>query len=55
MSWTLAVLGMACLLGDGLPFIQTLALYFLPLEYLLWIGIGLCAGVRPTLISGRVN
>jgi hypothetical protein len=43
MSWTLAVLGMACVLGDGLPFIQTLALYFLPLEYLLWIGIGLCA------------
>jgi hypothetical protein len=41
--WTLAVLGLGCLLADELPFVQTLALYFLPLGYLLWIGIGLSA------------
>jgi hypothetical protein len=41
--WTLAAFGLGCVLLDGLPFVQTLALYFLPLGYLLWIGIGLCA------------
>jgi hypothetical protein len=41
--WTLAAFGLGCVLLDELPFVQTLALYFLPLGYLLWIGIGLCA------------
>src|SRR5579872_6321730 len=51
--WTLAVLGLACVLGDGLPFIQTLALYFLPLEYLLWIGIALCACAAYAYLAQR--
>jgi hypothetical protein len=42
LVWSLAAWGLACLLADELPFIQTLALFFLPLAYLLWIGIGLC-------------
>lgn len=41
--WGLFVAGLICIGLDGLPFVETIALYVLPLGYLLWIGIGLCA------------
>jgi hypothetical protein len=41
--WGLVMGGLFCVGIDGLPFIETLSLYILPLAYLLWIGIGLCA------------
>ena len=34
--------GVCCLLIDFLPFKKTLAIYFLPLNYLGWIGIAIC-------------
>jgi hypothetical protein len=41
--WGCFIAGLLCVAIDGLPFIETLSLYVLPLGYLLWIGIGLCA------------
>lgn len=40
--WGCFVAGIVCLAADGLPFVETLALYVLPLGYLFWIGIGFC-------------
>src|SRR5262249_51115683 len=37
------VAGGMCLVLSPLPFVKTMALYFLPLGYLTWIGVGLCA------------
>jgi hypothetical protein len=33
------VIGVFCVLGSQIPFVNILALYFLPLQYLFWIGI----------------
>jgi hypothetical protein len=40
--WGCFISGLLCVGADGLPFVETLSLYILPLGYLLWIGIGLC-------------
>lgn len=37
------VAGGMCFLLEPLPAVKTISLYFLPLGYLLWIGLGLCA------------
>jgi hypothetical protein len=37
------VAGGMCLVLSPLPFVKTMSLYLLPLEYLTWIGLGLCA------------
>jgi hypothetical protein len=41
--WGFFVAGLLCIAIDGLPFVETLSLYILPLAYLLWIGLALCA------------
>src|SRR5262245_7413758 len=35
--------GVMCLVLSPLPFVKTMALYLLPLEYIAFIGLGLCA------------
>ncbi len=41
--WGCLAAAAICLLLSGMPFVDTLALYFLPLGYLLWISLGLFA------------
>lgn len=43
LRWVLICSGVACLVISFLPFIDALALYFLPLAYLSWLGLGLIA------------
>jgi len=46
------VAGGMCLVLSPLPFVKTMALYLLPLEYLTWIGLGLCAIGALIYVSG---
>jgi hypothetical protein len=46
------VAGGMCLVLSPLPFVQTMSLYLLPLQYLTWIGLGLCAIGALIYVSG---
>jgi hypothetical protein len=50
--WGLLAAAAVCLLISLLPFVDTLALYFLPLGYLLWISIGLFVIALLTYLGG---
>lgn len=50
--WGLLTAAAVCLVLSGLPFVDTLALYFLPLAYLTWISIGLVVIAFVTYLSG---
>jgi hypothetical protein len=50
--WGLLTAAAVCLILSGLPFVDTLALYFLPLAYLTWITIGLFVIAIATHFSG---
>src|SRR4051812_44740066 len=43
LTWGISTAGVVCIACDALLFMDVLALYIIPLAYLLWIGLGLCS------------